>query len=168
LILATNLGIKDDSMIIVIMIVVVVVMSAFLIPILAYSQVPYLPNIQSPSYEKSQNSNNNDNSIASVSIYLNRNTNSSSSITSQSNNNNNDKFMIINFDDSHESEYTYAKPILDKYGFKATFFEVCNWVEAGYHDLDKSTTWEHIAALQQDGMDIEAHTMTHPDLNYRS
>jgi peptidoglycan/xylan/chitin deacetylase (PgdA/CDA1 family) len=87
------------------------------------------------------------------------------SITSTNNNNNNDKFVIINFDDSHQSDYTYAKPILDKYGFKATFFEVCNWVEAGYHELDISTTWQQIAALQQDGMDIEAHTMTHPNLN---
>jgi peptidoglycan/xylan/chitin deacetylase (PgdA/CDA1 family) len=80
----------------------------------------------------------------------------------------NRKYVIINFDDSHQSDYTYAKPILDKYGFKATFFEVCNWVEAGYHDKDKSITWEQIAELQQDGMDIEAHTMTHADLNYRS
>ena len=77
----------------------------------------------------------------------------------------NSKFVIINFDDSHESDYTYAKPILDKYGFKATFFEVCNWVEAGYHESDISTTWKQITALQQDGMDIEAHTMTHPNLN---
>ena len=77
----------------------------------------------------------------------------------------NNKLVIINFDDSHESDYTYAKPILDKYGFKATFFEVCNWVETGYHDQDISTTWQQISALQQDGMDIEAHTMTHPNLN---
>jgi peptidoglycan/xylan/chitin deacetylase (PgdA/CDA1 family) len=92
---------------------------------------------------------------------------SSSSSTMQSvrNSNNDDKFVIINFDDSHESDYTYAKPILDKYGFKATFFEVCNWVEAGYHDEDISTTWQQIAELQQDGMDIEAHTMNHPNLN---
>jgi peptidoglycan/xylan/chitin deacetylase (PgdA/CDA1 family) len=83
--------------------------------------------------------------------------------TDESNSNN--KLVIINFDDSHESDYTYAKPILDKYGFKATFFEVCNWVEAGYHDTDVSITWPEIAALQQDGMDIEAHTMTHPNLN---
>jgi peptidoglycan/xylan/chitin deacetylase (PgdA/CDA1 family) len=75
------------------------------------------------------------------------------------------KFVIINFDDSHESDYTYAKPILDKYGFKATFFEVCGWIEAGYHDKDVSITWPEIAALQQDAMDIEAHTMTHPNLN---
>jgi Polysaccharide deacetylase len=67
----------------------------------------------------------------------------------------NSKYVIINFDDS-QSDYTYAKPILDKYGFKATFFEVCNWIEAGYHDKDISVTWQQIAALQQDGMDIEA------------
>jgi peptidoglycan/xylan/chitin deacetylase (PgdA/CDA1 family) len=87
-------------------------------------------------------------------------------IPATSNNiNNKDKFVIINFDDSHESEYTYAKPILDKYGFKATFFEVCNWIEAGYHESDISIGWQQIAALQQDGMDIESHTMTHPNLN---
>jgi peptidoglycan/xylan/chitin deacetylase (PgdA/CDA1 family) len=85
------------------------------------------------------------------------------SITSTNNNNN--KFVIINFDDSHQSDYTYAEPILDKYGFKATFFEVCNWIEAGYHESDISVTWQQIAALQQDGMDIQAHTMTHPNLN---
>jgi peptidoglycan/xylan/chitin deacetylase (PgdA/CDA1 family) len=88
-----------------------------------------------------------------------------SSASSNNSDNNGNKFVIINFDDSHQSDYTYAKPILDKYGFKATFFEVCNWIEAGYHDLDISTTWPQIAALEQDGMDIEAHTMTHPNLN---
>jgi peptidoglycan/xylan/chitin deacetylase (PgdA/CDA1 family) len=77
----------------------------------------------------------------------------------------NDKVVIINFDDSHQSDYTYAKPILDKYGLKATFFEVCDWIEQGHHDKDISITWQQIAALQQDGMDIEAHTMTHPNLN---
>jgi peptidoglycan/xylan/chitin deacetylase (PgdA/CDA1 family) len=80
----------------------------------------------------------------------------------------NSKYVIINFDDSHQSDYTYTKPILDKYGFKATFFEVCNWIEAGYHDKDISVTWQQIAALQQDGMDIEAHTMNHPNLNHLS
>jgi peptidoglycan/xylan/chitin deacetylase (PgdA/CDA1 family) len=92
---------------------------------------------------------------------------SSSAIQSNtnSNTNGNGKVVIINFDDSHQSDYTYAKPILDKYGFKATFFEVCNWVEAGYHDKDISITWPEIAALQQHGMDIESHTMTHPILN---
>jgi peptidoglycan/xylan/chitin deacetylase (PgdA/CDA1 family) len=77
----------------------------------------------------------------------------------------NNKLVIINFDDSHESDYTYAKPILDKYGFNATFFEVCNWIDAGYHDKDPSISWDQITALQQDGMEIEAHTMNHPNLD---
>jgi peptidoglycan/xylan/chitin deacetylase (PgdA/CDA1 family) len=150
-------------------IILIIVISGFLVVIPAYSQLPYFPKIQSSS-EKTQNSmiikanesNDNNNSIASISKYSHGNTNSSSQ---SSNNHNNSKVVIINFDDSHKSQYTYAKPILDKYGFKATFFEVCNWVEAGHHNSDMTTTWKDIAALQQDGMDIEAHTMTHPHIN---
>jgi Polysaccharide deacetylase len=74
----------------------------------------------------------------------------------------NNKVVIINFDDSFKSQSLYAKPILDKYGFKATFFEVCNWIGS----LPKSKeNWNDIAALKQDGMDIESHTMTHAHLN---
>ncbi|HET7284630.1 MAG TPA: polysaccharide deacetylase family protein, partial [Nitrososphaeraceae archaeon] len=87
-----------------------------------------------------------------------------SSVGGNSSTNSSDKIVIINFDDSHKSQYTYAKPILDKYGFKATFFEVCNWVGIG-HKSDMTMTWKDISALQQDGIDIEAHTMTHPHLN---
>src|ERR687886_1924893 len=165
--------IKNNSAIVV-LILLVIIMYGFLSVVPAYSQIPYLPNSRSSS-EKSQNSNttitanksNNNDSIASLSThYLPRNTYSSgSNTTSQSASSNNTKAIIINFDDSHKNQYTYAKPILDKYGFKATFFEVCNWVEAGHHNSDTTTTWPQIAALQQDGMDIEAHTMTHPNLD---
>jgi peptidoglycan/xylan/chitin deacetylase (PgdA/CDA1 family) len=71
--------------------------------------------------------------------------------------NNTDKVVIINFDDSYYDQILYAKPILDKYGFKATFFQICGRIsESG---------WRDIAQLQKSGMDIQAHTMTHPDLN---
>jgi peptidoglycan/xylan/chitin deacetylase (PgdA/CDA1 family) len=75
--------------------------------------------------------------------------------------NNGTKLVIINFDDSFKSQFLYAKPILDKYGFKATFFEVCGWI--GKSSERKS--WQDITALKQDGMDIESRTMTHPNLN---
>jgi peptidoglycan/xylan/chitin deacetylase (PgdA/CDA1 family) len=78
-----------------------------------------------------------------------------------SSNGSNNKVVIINFDDSFKNQVLYAKPILDKYGFKATFFEVCGWI--GKSSERKS--WQDIAALQQDGMNIESHTMTHPHLN---
>jgi peptidoglycan/xylan/chitin deacetylase (PgdA/CDA1 family) len=153
--------IKNNNAIIVF--IPVIIISGFLFLVPAYSQLPYLTKIQSSS-EKNQNSmiisgdeSNNNNSIASVLKYSDGNTNSR---TNQSSNNN-AKVVIINFDDSP----LYAKPVLDKYGFKATFFEVCNWVEAGYRKSDTTTTWKDIAALQRDGMDIEAHTMTHPNLN---
>lgn len=70
------------------------------------------------------------------------------------------KVVMIGFDDSHKNQIRYAKPILDKYGFKASFFEVCTWVG---RDSDRQT-WQDVAALQRDGMDIESHTMTHAHL----
>ena len=158
--------VENYSVIIVSVLIIIIYGFLFLIP--AYSQIPYLPNIQSLS-EKSQNNtistvnrSNNNGPIVSVLKYSLGNANRSS--TSQGGNNN-AKVTIINFDDSHKNQYTYAKPILDKYGFKATFFEVCNWVEAGHRDKDMTTTWKDIAALQQDGMDIEAHTMNHLHIN---
>ncbi len=70
------------------------------------------------------------------------------------------KVVMIGFDDSYKSQILYAKPILDKYGFKASFFEVCTWVGK----TKDRQTWQDIAALQRDGMDLESHTMTHAHL----
>jgi peptidoglycan/xylan/chitin deacetylase (PgdA/CDA1 family) len=50
---------------------------------------------------------------------------------------------------------------LDKYGFKATFSIVCNYVGSG----DNRMTWEEIKSLQQEGHDIASHTMNHYDLS---
>ena len=86
----------------------------------------------------------------------------SSDISSSSNNNNTPKAVIINFDDGSIGQYTYAKPILDKYGFKATFFIVCNY--ANYNYGDAYMNWQQITQLQNDGMDIESHSMNHKDL----
>ena len=70
---------------------------------------------------------------------------------------------MIGFDDAWKGQITYAKPILDKYGFKASFFVVCNYVNSGEI---RRMNWQDIARLQKDGMDIESHSMTHtPYLN---
>jgi peptidoglycan/xylan/chitin deacetylase (PgdA/CDA1 family) len=51
--------------------------------------------------------------------------------------NNSTKLIILAFDDSPKSQFTLAKPILDKYGFKGSFFTVCNHVNAGSEGIDK-------------------------------
>jgi peptidoglycan/xylan/chitin deacetylase (PgdA/CDA1 family) len=80
-----------------------------------------------------------------------------------SNNIANTKVVILSFDDNRKGDFTYAKPILDKYGFKATFFIICG------QTIDKGAmNWQDIAAMQRDGMDIESHTMTHKHLNHLS
>lgn len=69
----------------------------------------------------------------------------------------NNKVVIINFDDGFKTQFTHAKPILDKYGFKASFYVVCNYVDnkKGY------MTWEEIETLNKEGHDIGSHTMNH-------
>jgi peptidoglycan/xylan/chitin deacetylase (PgdA/CDA1 family) len=83
--------------------------------------------------------------------------------TPSSNNITNTKVVILSFDDNRKGDFTYAKPILDKYGFKATFFIICG------KTTDKGAmNWQEIASMQSDGMDIESHTMTHKHLNHLS
>jgi hypothetical protein len=71
------------------------------------------------------------------------------------------KVVMINFDDGHKSQLIYAKPILDKYGLKASFFIICGRVGTE----PSSMNWQDIAELKKDGMDIESHSMTHTYLD---
>lgn len=78
------------------------------------------------------------------------------------NTNGNNKVIMIGFDDGWKSQIAYAKPILDKYGLKASFFVVCNYVNSG--DI-RRMNWQDVATLQQDRMDVESHTMDHKPLD---
>jgi len=72
------------------------------------------------------------------------------------------KLVVLAFDDSLKSQYIFAKPILDKYGFKGTFFTVCNYVG---RNNDSKMNWTQIKTLQKGGHDIESHTMNHKHLS---
>jgi peptidoglycan/xylan/chitin deacetylase (PgdA/CDA1 family) len=78
----------------------------------------------------------------------------------------NDKAVILTFDDVYKSQYTNAKPILDKYGYKATFYIVCNYVgrEDEQDDPNARMSWEDITSLYNEGHDIGSHSMDHGDL----
>jgi peptidoglycan/xylan/chitin deacetylase (PgdA/CDA1 family) len=82
--------------------------------------------------------------------------------TNSSSNSTTPKIVILNFYDDDKSQFTNAKPILDKYGFKVTFFIVCNWANS---DNKSRMTWQDISQLYREGHDIEAHSMTHKRLN---
>lgn len=71
-----------------------------------------------------------------------------------------EKIVIINFDDNWKSQYENALSILDEYGFKATFYVVCDYV-----DGKNRMSWEEVIALQNQGHEIGSHTMSHENLD---
>jgi len=90
-----------------------------------------------------------------------------------------EKAVIIMFDRGYENQFTVAKPILDKYVFKASFFIICSFVEgSGYHKLadgselihaaDNAMDWDQIKQLHKEGHDIESHGKEHRDLRQLS
>jgi peptidoglycan/xylan/chitin deacetylase (PgdA/CDA1 family) len=67
--------------------------------------------------------------------------------------------VALTFDDGYEDAYTAALPVLQRYGFTATFYIVSGFVgQPGY------MSWEQLAALRDAGMEIGAHSVSHPDL----
>lgn len=81
------------------------------------------------------------------------------------------RLAIINFDDGYKSQFTNAKPILDMYGFKASFFIVCNFVGKSATQMNSSSivnfagkgveqmSWNDITTLYKQGHQIGAHSM---------
>jgi peptidoglycan/xylan/chitin deacetylase (PgdA/CDA1 family) len=73
---------------------------------------------------------------------------------------NHEKMAIITFDDGWESQYKNAKPILDKYNFKATFYVIGNDI-----GKDGRLGWPEIKQLQNEGHEVGSHTMSHVNLD---
>jgi len=69
------------------------------------------------------------------------------------------KKIVLTFDDGFIGNYLFAFDILERYGFKATFFITVDDVSK-----DRYMSWEQIAALHKSGHLIQSHTMTHPML----
>jgi len=68
-----------------------------------------------------------------------------------------DKVVSFIFSDGLKSQFTNAKAILDKYGFKATFDVICNNVDK----KDGYMNWKDIKTLSDEGHDIGSHSMSH-------
>jgi peptidoglycan/xylan/chitin deacetylase (PgdA/CDA1 family) len=71
--------------------------------------------------------------------------------------NNKKKFAILTFDGGDKTQYINAKPILDKYGFKATFYVVCNYAQkASIENVSGRMNWNEIMDLYKQGHDVGA------------
>lgn len=78
------------------------------------------------------------------------------------------KYFVITFDDAYDSVYENALPILNKLGFTATVFAICNYI-------GKNNTWDYIPwniysshmnkerllALHQAGWEVGSHGLDH-------
>ncbi len=71
-----------------------------------------------------------------------------------------DKIVILNFDDGRKTQFTQAKPVLDKYEFEATFYVVCNYLK----NHDGYMNWKEVKQLYKEGHDIGSHSMNHAHL----
>jgi peptidoglycan/xylan/chitin deacetylase (PgdA/CDA1 family) len=67
--------------------------------------------------------------------------------------------VVLTFDDGYRDVYTNAYMALRRDHMTGTFFII-----AGLVGKPRYLTWKQITDMARHGMDIEAHTMTHPDL----
>jgi peptidoglycan/xylan/chitin deacetylase (PgdA/CDA1 family) len=67
--------------------------------------------------------------------------------------------VVITFDDGYPDVYENAYPILEQYGYVATFYIISNTVDAA-----ESLTTKKLMKLINSGWEIGCHSMTHADL----
>jgi peptidoglycan/xylan/chitin deacetylase (PgdA/CDA1 family) len=70
--------------------------------------------------------------------------------------------VAITIDDGYKSAIVYAAPIMKKYGYPWTFFIYPAFITTG--EGPGAASWNDLLELQKEGVDIESHSMTHPQL----
>src|SRR5437660_5067576 len=71
---------------------------------------------------------------------------------------------VISFDDGWKSQYEVAWPIMKKFGYTFTMFICTEGVAGASLGGGQAITWEMLADMRDNGIDIEAHSATHQDL----
>jgi peptidoglycan/xylan/chitin deacetylase (PgdA/CDA1 family) len=67
------------------------------------------------------------------------------------------KSVVITIDDGWRSAFEIAMPILKKYGYPATLFVYTGLIVGS----SKTLSWELIREMEESGIDIQGHTITH-------
>ncbi len=68
--------------------------------------------------------------------------------------------VLLTFDDGYADQFTYAFPILQRYGDVATFF-----VNVGTIGRPRHMSWDQVELMARAGMSIGCHGVTHADLS---
>jgi peptidoglycan/xylan/chitin deacetylase (PgdA/CDA1 family) len=71
-----------------------------------------------------------------------------------------DRLVVLTFDDAVRSHYTAVAPLLERYGFGATFF-VTEFPDPPFSDTTLYMTWAQIGELGRRGFEIANHTWHH-------
>ncbi len=71
--------------------------------------------------------------------------------------------FTFDFDGGKASQYNYARPILDKYGIKATFFVITGELTDSVQNWNYGYWWQ-FDSLAHEGNEIGSHSVTEPDL----
>ncbi len=76
------------------------------------------------------------------------------------------KVVCIVFDDGWQSQYDNALPILNNFGYKASFAIITSYVGTAWGNSEGLSymSWNEIVKLADEGNDIESHTYSHPNL----
>jgi peptidoglycan/xylan/chitin deacetylase (PgdA/CDA1 family) len=69
------------------------------------------------------------------------------------------KSLVLTFDDGYASNYRLVFPLLKQFGLKASFFVIVDKV-----NTENYMSWQELLHLQDLGMIIGSHGMTHADL----
>jgi peptidoglycan/xylan/chitin deacetylase (PgdA/CDA1 family) len=73
--------------------------------------------------------------------------------------------VVISFDDGYSDFYDQALPLLKQYGHTATVFQTTERIGVERPDRRAMMSWREIAEVAEAGVEIGAHTMTHPQLD---
>ncbi|HEX7979629.1 MAG TPA: polysaccharide deacetylase family protein [Gemmatimonadaceae bacterium] len=71
-----------------------------------------------------------------------------------------DKLVVLTFDDAVRSHYTTVAPLLERYGFGATFF-VTEFPQPPFSDTTLYMTWPQMGDLSRRGFEVANHTWKH-------
>ncbi|MFW5770278.1 MAG: polysaccharide deacetylase family protein [Spirochaetota bacterium] len=73
----------------------------------------------------------------------------------------NNRSLCITFDDGYYSMYSKLLPLAKEFGYPITLFV---YLDNVYHKARASITWKNLREMDENGIDVQCHSISHPDL----